>query len=219
MPLPESFYARDALDVARDLVGCEIAHGPVRLRITEVEAYRFPGDTANHARAGRTARNAPMWGPPGRSYIYLCYGLHQMLNLVTGRDGEAAAVLIRAAEPLHGLDVILARRAGRSGASHRGEPCPALLDGPGKVGQALGLATGMSGCALDGDLRVEPRASAPALLHGPRIGIGYAAPEDQAAPWRIAMAGTMWVGHRGGLRPAVSGGATVSAATPPSGAP
>ena len=72
------------------LVGCEIVHGPVRLRITEVEAYRSPGDSANHARSGRTARNAPMWGPPGRAYIYLCYGVHQMLNLVTGCDGGVA---------------------------------------------------------------------------------------------------------------------------------
>lgn len=180
--------------VARDLIGCEIGYGPVRVRITEVEAYRFPGDTANHARAGRTARNAPMWGPPGRSYIYLCYGLHRMLNLVTGDDGEAEAVLIRAAEPVAGLDVIRARRSPRGGLSG-----PTLLDGPGKVGQALGLETAMSGCPLDGPLSVEPRSSVPELLHGPRIGIGYASPEDQAAPWRIAMAGTAWVGHRRSL--------------------
>ena len=91
--LPRQFYARDALDVARDLLGQEIWHGRVGLRITEVEAYRYPDDTANHSRAGLTARNAAMWGPPGRAYVYLCYGLHQLLNLVTNREGEAAAVL------------------------------------------------------------------------------------------------------------------------------
>lgn len=69
--LPPSFYARDALEVAYDLLGAEIRHGEVRLRITEVEAYRFPDDTANHCRMGRTPRNAPMWGPPGHAYVYL----------------------------------------------------------------------------------------------------------------------------------------------------
>lgn len=77
--LGEDFYRRDALDVAADLIGKLLVHDTVRLRITEVEAYRHlppPGDTANHCRAGRTARNAPMWGPPGRAYVYLCYGIH-----------------------------------------------------------------------------------------------------------------------------------------------
>ena len=94
-PLPPSFYDRDALDVAADVIGCELEVGPVRLRITEVEAYRFPGDTDNHARMGRTDRNWPMWGPPGHAYVYLCYGLHHLLNFVTGPEGHAAAVLIR----------------------------------------------------------------------------------------------------------------------------
>jgi DNA-3-methyladenine glycosylase len=86
--LSRQFYARDALDVARDLLGQEFWQGAVGLRITEVEAYRYPDDSANHCRRGLTARNAPMWGPPGHAYVYLCYGLHQMLNLVTNRDGE-----------------------------------------------------------------------------------------------------------------------------------
>jgi DNA-3-methyladenine glycosylase len=97
-PLPQSFYARECLEVACDLIGKQLVHGPVRLRITEVEAYRHGGDTANHCRFGRTARNAPMWGPPGHAYVYLCYGIHQMLNLVTDEDGRGAAVLVRAAE-------------------------------------------------------------------------------------------------------------------------
>ncbi len=100
--LPRQFYARDALDVARDLLGQELWHGGVGLRITEVEAYRYPDDSSNHCRAGLTSRNAPMWGPPGHAYVYLCYGLQQMLNLVTNRDGEGAAVLIRSCEPIAG---------------------------------------------------------------------------------------------------------------------
>lgn len=192
MPLPAAFYDRDALDVARDLVGCTIAHAGVRVRITEVEAYRYPGDTANHARAGRTRRNAPMWGPPGHAYVYLCYGLHQMLNLVTGPEGHPAAVLIRGAEPIEGEALVRERRGGRTG--------PRSLDGPGKVGAALALTTTLSGSRLDGPIVVEGREKAPRLVAGPRIGIAYAAPEDRAAPWRFADAVSEWVGHRDGLR-------------------
>lgn len=193
-PLPATFYARDALDVAIDLIGCEVAHAGVRLRITEVEAYRYPGDTANHARAGRTARNAPMWGPPGHAYVYLCYGLHHMLNLVTNADGEAAAVLVRAAEIVAGHDLVAARRGEKRG--------PVLLTGPGKVGQALALTTAHSGARLDGAIAVYPRSGpVPALLHGPRVGIDYASEADRPAPWRIAMAGTRWVSVPKGLVP------------------
>lgn len=193
-PLPESFYARDALAVAIDLIGCEVAHADVRLRITEVEAYRHPGDTANHARMGRTGRNAPMWGPPGRAYVYLCYGLHNMLNLVTNADGEAAAVLVRAAEIVDGHALVAERRGRAKG--------PALLTGPGKVGQALALTTAHSGARLDGALGVYPRVEpCPPLLHGPRVGIDYAAEPDRLAPWRIARAETPWVSVRRGLTP------------------
>jgi DNA-3-methyladenine glycosylase len=197
------FFARDALDVAEDLVGCELACGGVRVRITEVEAYRFPGDTANHARMGRTPRNAPMWGPPGHLYVYLCYGIHQMVNIVTGLEGHAAAVLLRAAEPLDGLAVILARR--RRPAEAR-VTC-ALLDGPGKIGAALGLSTAHSGLRLhlpdelmppDATVLL-PRARAVRLARGPRVGIAYAMPEHRDAPWRIADADSEWVGHRRSL--------------------
>ena len=190
--LSSRFFHRDALDVAADLVGCEILHGEVRVRITEVEAYRFPGDTANHARIGKTQRNWPMWGPPGHAYVYLCYGLHTLLNFVTGPEGHAAAVLIRGAEPLEGLPIIRARRRGLDG--------PSLLDGPGKVGEALGLTTALSDTRLGDPISVFARAGTPELIRGPRVGIHYADPVDQAAPWRIAMAGSPWVGHRRSLR-------------------
>lgn len=194
MLLPPAFYDRDALEVAHALIGCRVRHAGVTLRITEVEAYRFPGDTANHARMGRTARNAPMWGPPGHAYVYLCYGLHHMLNFVTGPEGHAAAVLMRAGEVVEGMDRVRARRPGVDG--------PSLCDGPGKVGAALGLSTALSGSPLTGPVEVlAPEGPAPARLVGPRVGIGYASAADQAAPWRVAAAGTPWVGHRKGLSP------------------
>jgi DNA-3-methyladenine glycosylase len=193
-PLPPSFYDRDALDVAHDLLGCEIGHAGVRLRITEVEAYRYPGDTANHARMGRTPRNAPMWGPAAHAYVYLCYGLHHLLNFVTGPAGHPAVVLIRAAEPVAGLATIRARRNGLDG--------PALLTGPGKVGAALALDTSLSGTPLGEPIAVYPRAAPPGrVLVGPRVGIDYAEPGDREAPWRVAVSDSRWVSHRKGLRP------------------
>lgn len=192
--LPRQFYARDALEVARDLLGQEIWHGEVGLRITEVEAYRYPHDSANHCRSGLTARNAPMWGPPGHAYVYLCYGLHQMLNLVTNRAGEGAAVLIRSCEPLAGHRTIRRRRGGKDG--------PVLLTGPGKVGQALGLDSAFSGHPLyrRGGLEVREGQRAALIATGPRIGIGYAEPEHQDASWRLAIAGSPWVSHASALR-------------------
>ena len=181
--------------MARDLLGCHLRREEVTLRITEVEAYRWPEDSANHCRVGRTDRNAPMWGPPGRAYVYLCYGIHHLLNLVTNREGEGAAVLIRACEPVSGLQTIEARRGGKSG--------PVLLTGPGKVGAALGLDTSWSHHplyqpggleVLEGDVRGE-------ILVGPRVGIDYADPIHINAPWRLALAHTPWVSERRSLVP------------------
>ncbi len=187
-PLAPSFYDRDALDVARDLVGALVCANGVTLRITEVEAYRFPGDTANHARMGRTPRNAPMWGPPGHAYVYLCYGMHHMLNFVTGPEGHAAAVLIRGGEPVDGHDVFRVRRAdGR-------------CDGPGKLAGALALTTASSGTPLTGEIAVFARRHEPTLVSGPRIGIDYASEADQLAPWRLADAVSGQVGSRKRLR-------------------
>ncbi|MEZ4451139.1 MAG: DNA-3-methyladenine glycosylase [Nannocystaceae bacterium] len=195
--LEPAFFERDALVVARALLGAYLRRGPVILRITEVEAYRWPDDSANHCRMGPTPRNAPMWGPPGRAYVYVCYGLHAMLNLVTGAVGEGAAVLIRACEPVAGLRVIQERRGGRAG--------PILLTGPGKVGQALALNPSWSHhpvvrrgglTCLEGPVVADDQ-----ILVGPRVGIDYASPADRAAPWRLAIAGTPWVSVRRGLHP------------------
>jgi DNA-3-methyladenine glycosylase len=195
MILPKSFYARECLEVAVDLLGKHVQHGDVTLRITEVEAYRHPGDSANHARFGRTARNAPMWGPPGHAYVYLIYGMHQMLNLVTDRDGEAAAVLLRAAEVIEGLTTVRARRGGKEG--------PVLLTGPGKLAAALGLDKSFSGASLTrrGGLVVHDAPAVSELLVGPRVGVDYAQPVHRDAPWRLAIAGTPWVSQRKLLQP------------------
>lgn len=192
--LSRQFYSRDALDVARDLLGQEIWHGGVGLRITEVEAYRHPGDSANHCFVGRTPRNEPMWGPPGHAYVYLCYGIHQMLNFVTNRDGEGAAVLIRSCEPLAGERTVRRRRGDKQG--------PVLLTGPGKVGQALGIDTSFSGHPLfrKGGLEVREGTQPGGVVVGSRIGIDSATAEDRAAEWRFAVAGTPWVSHRSALR-------------------
>lgn len=192
--LPQSFYAPSALSVAQALLGQHIHCGDVVLRISEVEAYP-PGDSASHCRMGRTPRNAPMWGPPGHAYVYLCYGVHSMLNFVTNADGEGAAVLIRACEPVHGLRTIQARRRGFTGST--------LLDGPGKVAAALGLNPRDSGEALfrAGGLEVRAGEAPSAMLCGPRIGIQYASPADQRAKFRFAVAGSDWVSHPKSLRP------------------
>jgi len=200
--LPQSFYARDALLVAEALLGKLLCRGDVVLRISEVEAYRHPDDSASHCRMGRTPRNAPMWGPPGHAYVYLCYGIHQMLNLVTNAEGEGAAVLIRACEPVSGHAVIAARRGGKQG--------PQTLTGPGKVGAALGLDAACSGLPVFGHrgpdgregLRVLDAPAIPHTLVGPRVGIGYASAEHQQAPWRFAIAGSAWVSQPGLLRSA-----------------
>lgn len=194
--LPREFCARDVLTVARELVGKHLRRGRVELRITEVEAYRWPGDTACHARSGRTERNAAIWGPPGRAYVYLVYGLHQMLNIVTGEDGDAQAVLVRACEPVAGLATIRERRGGKDG--------PELLTGPGKVAQALALDTTWSHHELHRDrgLTLREGPPPPALIVGPRVGIDYAEPAHRLLPWRFAAADTPWITHARTLRPA-----------------
>lgn len=194
--LPQEFSHRDAVQVARDLLGAVLVRDDVALRITETEAYVGPHDTACHARSGPTARNAAIFGPPGRAYVYLCYGLHWMLNVVTGPEGYGAAVLIRAAEPLAGMETIRTRRGGRSG--------PVLLTGPGKLGSALALDGSWSHHPLyePGGLELR-RGTPPAeVLAGPRVGIDYAAPEDRDAPWRFAVADSRWISApRNRLRP------------------
>ena len=193
--LPQAFYAEDAVAVAPRLIGMHLRHGDVVMRITEVEAYP-PGDSASHCRMGRTARNEPMWGPPGHVYVYLCYGIHMMLNVTTNAMGEGAAVLIRGCEPIAGLDTVLERRGGQASRLR--------LDGPGKVGAALALDRSFSGQPLyqEGGLTLE-QGSGPnsGLLVGSRVGIDFAKPRDIKAKLRFAAADSLHVSRRKELRP------------------
>jgi DNA-3-methyladenine glycosylase len=159
--LPAAFFADGAAIVARRLVGCALVHGERAGIIVETEAYLGPEDLASHARFGSTRRNSVMFGPGGVSYVYLCYGIHEMFNIVTGPAGEGQAVLIRAIAP------------------HRGLPDdPAIGRGPGKVTRALGLDRRHDRRDLAvGDLfvaSVPATGGAPRIARGPRVGIDYA---------------------------------------------
>lgn len=184
--LPREFYDRDALDVAHDLIGRWLRLDAVTLRVTETEAYRV-GDSACHGNRGQTPRTAAMFGPAGHAYMYVCYGIHQMLNIATGPTGTPQAVLIRACAPVEGVDVIARRRGGRRG--------PVALTGPGKVGAALALDLTWNHHPLfePGGLTLLHGEPTKNVLTGPRVGIDYADPADVAAPWRIAEADSKWV--------------------------
>ncbi|KAL1312300.1 hypothetical protein HN51_038925 [Arachis hypogaea] len=185
--LPSSFFQIDALDLAPRLLGKFLRRDDVVLQITEVEAYR-PNDSACHGRFGITSRTAPVFGPGGHAYVYLCYGLHMMLNVVADKEGAGAAVLIRSCAPISGLNVIQQRRGLETDK-------PILLTGPGKVGQALGLSTEWSNHPLytPGGLELLDGPKPENILVGPRVGIQYASPEHINALWRFAIAGSPWI--------------------------
>lgn len=195
--LPQPWYARDVVTVARELLGKHVRHRSVTLRITETEAYLGPHDAACHTSKGRTPRTEPMWGPPGHAYVYICYGMHVMLNVVSG-ETPGGAVLIRACEVVNGLALVRRRRGGLDG--------PVLLTGPGKVGQALGLSTAFSGKPLfSGPLQVLDAPPVPGAMIGARIGLETVRPKDRDALLRFACADTRWVSHRGKLVKSASG--------------
>jgi len=184
-------------------------------RIVETEAYDGPEDRASHARFGRTARNAVMFGPAGVAYVYLVYGMYDCLNVVTGPEGAAAAVLIRAVEPLEGLETMRESRR-RIGADRRrtavapsnpSRPVPdhRLASGPGLVGAAFGLDRGWTGSDLT-DPAAALRLVGPTgtvepgrVLVSARVGIDYAGEPWASRPWRFAIAGNASVS---GPRPA-----------------
>ena len=181
------FFARSVHDVAPDLIGTTFLCAGVGGTIVEVEAYDHE-DPAAHGYRGRTERNASMFGPPGHAYVYRSYGMHWCVNFVCEEEGSASAVLIRALEPTHGLDVMRARR---------GLDDPrALCSGPGKLCQALALTQEHDGLALDEPpFRLEERVGDVEIVRGPRIGITRAADR----PWRYALAGSRFVSRA--LRP------------------
>jgi DNA-3-methyladenine glycosylase len=171
--LERAWFDRPAAAVAIDLLGARLVHdsadGRVGGRIVEVEAYQGPEDLAAHSARGRTARTATMYGPPGFLYVYLIYGLHHCLNVVTGPGTKPEAVLIRALEIDEGAEIARWRRG-------TGVADPRLAAGPGNAGRALGIDRRLDGADLiSGPVRIEtgPR---PALeiRRGPRIGVAYA---------------------------------------------
>ncbi len=156
--LPATWFARDAAIVARDLIGCALVHRQRAGIIVETEAYGGPEDLASHARFGPTARTSVMFGPGGITYVYLCYGIHQLFNVVTGVEGEGQAVLIRAIAPHAGLPEDLS--IGR---------------GPGKVSTALALDRRHDRRDLArGALFIASAQTPPAIATGPRIGVAFA---------------------------------------------
>lgn len=154
--------------MARDLLGARIVHGGVGGRIVEVEAYAGPEDLASHAARGQTARNHVMFGPPGHLYVYLVYGLHHCLNVVTGPGTKPEAVLIRALEIDQGRRLARARRGPRP--TDRG-----LASGPGNVARALAIDRSHDGIdLLNGPMRIERRnGPPPPTASGARVGVGY----------------------------------------------
>jgi len=185
--LPRDFYARPTLEVARDLVGRVLVHdtraGRAAGLIVEVEAYIGESDPACHAAPGPTRRNAPLYGPPGFAYVYLNYGMHYLVNVVTEREGAPAAVLIRALEPVEGEDLMRRRRA--RGTARRRESFAAaeLCRGPGNLTRALGISLRENERDLtSGRLRVEDRGGPPrALAWSRRIGISVGLDSE----WRV----------------------------------
>jgi DNA-3-methyladenine glycosylase len=181
--LDAGFFDRSVHDVARDLIGCALLFDGTGGVIVECESYERD-DPACHAYAGLTKRTEPLFGPPGRAYVYLSYGIHSLLNAVAEPEGQAAAVLIRALEPTEGLEDMRKRRGNR--------PDNDLCSGPGKLTDALGIGLD----ANEADLSADPFCLLPPgpdwsgdVVAGPRVGISKAVER----PWRFSLAGSPFV--------------------------
>ncbi|MBR4703082.1 MAG: DNA-3-methyladenine glycosylase [Oscillospiraceae bacterium] len=187
-PLSREFYARDALTVARALLGKTLLHGETGGVIVETEAYIGPGDRACHAWGGkRTKRTEPLFGESGYAYVYLIYGMYCCLNVVTGGADEPQCVLIRALQPYLGLETMTARRGGR--------PERELCRGPGKLCQALDITRELNARDMTfGDFLILDGPGVPEdrIAVSKRIGIDYAG-EAKDYPWRFFLKGEPWV--------------------------
>ncbi len=190
--LPRSFYARPVLDVARDCIGKILVHrtsdGVAAGRIVECEAYRGPLDLAAHSSRGRTKRTEAMFGPPGRAYVYLLYGISWAFNIVVANEGEPHAVLVRALEPVDGLDLMSKRR---------GVPSTArlLTNGPGKLCQALSITGADYARDLCGAKLYLLEGAGGPVARSPRINVDYAGAWAER-PWRFYERGNRYVSVR-----------------------
>jgi len=193
--LSRSFYERnDVVDISRDLIGkflCTRFNGILTSgMIVETEAYNGRTDRASHAFPDvRTKRTETMYGPPGRAYVYLCYGIHHLFNVVTNKEGYADAILIRALKPEKGIEQMLERR-------DRNKLDPAVSNGPGKLSQALGIKTDHDQKDLMGEeIWIEDRnieITDNQILTAERVGIEYAG-EDARLPWRFVLKDSKWL--------------------------
>jgi len=184
-PVPRSFFARDAVAVAPDLLGCVLENrtdaGTVAVRLTEVEAYHGAADPGSHAYRGRTPRNAVMFGDPGHLYVYFTYGMHYCMNVVCAPGGTASAVLLRAGEVVRGAELATSRRLGAAPRD--------LARGPARLAVALGVGrtdNGRDVCARDASLRLRTGSPVPvsSVRSGPRVGVAAGAD----TPWRFWIA-------------------------------
>ena len=181
------FYSRPVVEVARDLIGCVVRHDVCAGVIVESEAYHH-SEPASHAFVGLTPRTVTLFGPPGRAYVYRSYGVHAMLNAVCEPEGIGAGVLIRALEPLEGVELMRKRRGL--------EPIRSLCSGPGKLTQALGIWLTDNGVDLDrGPVMIEPR---PAAWRDVRVAVDTRIGITKAVelPWRFSAAGSRFVSRR-----------------------
>ena len=182
--MTREFFDRSVHEVARDLIGARIGVGETAGLIVETEAYEA-SDPACHAYIGRTTRNEVLFGPPGHAYVYLSYGIHSLLNVVTEPEGTASAVLIRALEPTDGIELMRERR--------RQKRVEALCSGPGKLTEALGVDLSLNGADLFAPpFELEEAAADRAgteIVTSPRIGITKAA----ELPWRYSVSGSRFV--------------------------
>jgi DNA-3-methyladenine glycosylase len=181
--LDQDFFSRSVHDVARDLIGCRLFYGGCGGRIVETESYERD-DPACHAYVGLTDRTEVLFGPPGRAYVYLSYGIHSLLNFVAEPEGEAAAALIRALEPISEVEEMRVRRGGRAEVE--------LCSGPGKLTEALGVGLDANGADLGQDpfLLLPPEDGwRGTVVTGPRVGITKAVEN----PWRFCLAGSPFV--------------------------
>lgn len=186
--LPRSFYARDTVEVARDLLGKRLVRNLAGRRVAgiiiETEAYRGEEDQGCHCKAGRTPRTEVMYGPPGHGYVYFVYGMHWMFNVVTEQENNPGAVLIRGLRPVEGEDLIAERRAGR--------PRTAWTDGPAKLCQALDIEGDLNRvdlCAPDSPLFLEAGITVPdsKIEHTARIGLNSVPEPWKSIPWRFVI--------------------------------
>ncbi|MFQ3534266.1 MAG: DNA-3-methyladenine glycosylase [Aggregatilineales bacterium] len=195
-PLPRDFYAQHATQVARQLLGATLVRrlpggGLICAKIVETEAYSGTDDLASHGRAKRTPRNLPMYGAPGHAYVYLAYGIHWLLNVVAEPVDTPAAVLIRAVQPLEGIEHIASRQDGR--------PPYAWTSGPARLTVALsitGAHNTLDMTTMAGGLWIASGEAVPdsAVRTGPRIGLGKRVSEPWlSVPWRWWIAGNPYV--------------------------